>query len=196
MGPGTVKTTALSVCRRPFVLGLPGLEHRCLSGREFKSAADVQAAWLDAIDLVETETFFFIDDDDALPDDYLSVLEECAERGAAVAYTDEDVGGTRRARGEYSQARHLADPLLLHHLVLCRTEVARKVASALPRGHFWPELMLYWAMARRGGAAYVPRVGYHWRPRPGGLHRAWFTVLGIHRSRAWCAQNRGTSETL
>lgn len=184
-----MNVTALTVARRPVHLGIPGVQHACLAGREFRRAADVQAAWLDALDLVQTPHFFFIDDDDALPADHLEVLAECVATGAALAYTDEMVNGERRTRGTYSQAAHAEDPCLLHHLVLCETALARDVARTLPRGHYWPEMMLFWEMAKRGGAAYVPRVGYHWNKGAAGLHSAWFTVLGMSNSRAWCMEN-------
>lgn len=182
--------TALTVARRPVHLGIYGVEHACLAGREFRRAADVQAAWLDAIELVRTPYFFFIDDDDSLPADHLDVLAQCIYQGAAVAYTDESVNGLIRRSRLYSQYEHLADPLLLHHLVVCETAIALDVARSLPRGHYWPEMQLYWEMAKRGGAAYVPRVGYHWNKGETGLHREWFTVLGIANSRAWCMENQ------
>lgn len=182
--------TALTVSRQPTGIRFPGLQHRCLHGRHFRSAADVQRAWFDAIALVDTEHFFFIDDDDYLPPNYPEVLERCVAAGAAIAYTDEEVNGARRDRAPYSQDAHLQNPLLVHHLVLCSTEAARQVVADLPLGHFWPEMLLYWRMAQRGRAVHVPEIGYLWNKRPSGLHRQWFTVLGMENSRAWCAQNR------
>lgn len=185
-----MNVTALTVARERVHMGIPGVHHRCLSGREFKRAADVQRAWFDAVALVDTEHFFFIDDDDELPPDHLRVLQRCVDAGAAIAYTDEQVNGERRVRAPYSQEAHLANPTLVHHLVLCRTELALEVIRDLPRGHFWPEMLLFWEMARRGGAVHVPEVGYLWHRSAGGLHTKWFTVLGMHNARAWCAQNR------
>lgn len=185
-----MNVTALTVARQYVHMGIPGVQHRCLHGRRFSSAFDVQAAWLDAIELVDTPHFFFIDDDDALPEDHLDVLEACLATGAGIAYTDELAGDRLRAPGSYSQAAHLDDATLLHHLVLCETALAKEVARGLPRGHYWPEMMLFWEMAKRGGAAYVPRVGYHWNVRETGLHTEWFTVLGMANSQAWCWRNR------
>ena len=182
--------TALTVSRAPVRRSWTGLEHRNLAGRIFGRAADVQAAWFDAIALVDTPHFFFVDDDDELPPDYLSVLSRCLEAGSAIAYTDEQVGPARRHRAPYSQAAHLKDPALVHHLVLCETAAARAAVAALPRGDFWPEMLLYWHMAAAGGATHVPEVGYLWHRRATGLHAQWFTVRGMHNARAWCAQNR------
>lgn len=181
--------TALTVARAPMSFDYPGLESRCLAGREFRRPADVQAAWLDALELVDTPRFFFIDDDDELPPNYLEVLARCAEAGTGIAYTDESVNGERRSRGPYSQAAHLKDPTLVHHLVLCDTQLARDVARDLPRGHFWPEMLLYWEMAKRGGATHVPEIGYHWNKRDRGLHLEWFTVLGMTNAHRWCMEN-------
>lgn len=184
-----MKVTALTVSRAPVDHRIHGVASRCLHGRHFKRAADVQAAWFDAIDLVDTPHFFFIDDDDAVPPGHADVLARCLDAGTAIAYTDEQVNTERRSRASYSQAAHLANPTLVHHLVVCRTDVARAVLRDLPRGDFWPEMLLYWEMAKRGGATHVPEVGYLWNKGERGLHKEWFTVLGMANSRNWCAQN-------
>lgn len=181
--------TALSVSRLGCSFAFEGLQHCCLAGREFATATDVQRAWFDAVQLVDTPYFFFLDDDDALPEDYTRVLQRCVDAQVGVAYTDELVNGERRVRRPYTQAAHLQDTTLLHHLVLCDTELAKAVIQDLPRGHYWPELMLYWEMAKSGGAAYVDDVGYLWQKKSTGLHRSWITVRGMANSRAWCAAN-------
>lgn len=169
--------------------GWPGLERVEIRGRRFDRAADVQRAWFDAIKLVRTPYFFFIDDDDDLPQDYLRVLDRCVAAGAAVAYTDEEINGARRHRGPYSQAAHLSNPTLVHHLVLCRTADARAALENLPAGDFWPEMLLYWQMAKIGGAEHVPEVGYQWNRGDQGLHRWWWTVRGMHNSIMWCKEH-------
>jgi len=181
--------TALTVARNHVNLDYPGLSHRCLAGRIFSKASHVQAAWFDAISMVHTPYFFFIDDDDELPSNYTSVLRKCLEADTAIAYTDESVAGEYRSRDEYSQSNHLANPVLVHHLVLCNTAIAKKAIDRLPRGDYWPEMMLYWEMAKLGGASYTPEIGYHWNRGPTGLHKAWFTVFGMHNSIKWCKQN-------
>lgn len=185
-----MNVTALTVAREPTSMAIPGAVHRCLSGRIFKSAADVQRAWFDAVELVRTPYFFFIDDDDSVPAELPEVLESCIKSGAAVCYTDEMVGPQRRIRQDYSQEAHLSNPTLVHHLVLCETSTAKAAMRDLPRGHFWPEMLLFWQMAKIGGAAHIPEVGYHWNKKDKGLHSEWFTVFGMANSRAWCEQNR------
>lgn len=184
-----MNVTALTVSRSPVFREWPALEHRCLSGRVFRRAEHVQCAWFDAIALVETSHFFFIDDDDDLPGDYLSVLDQCLSTRRAIAFTDEQVHGCRRRRHAYSQQLHIENPTLVHHLVLCETAVARAAIEDLPRGDYWPEMLLYWRMAELGGAAHVPEVGYLWHRQPKGLHSQWFTVSGMHNSRSWCQQS-------
>lgn len=181
--------TALTVSRHGVRMHYPGLVHKCLAGRHFTKARHVQEAWFDAIKLVETPYFFFIDDDDDLPTNYQSVLNQCLNANLAIAYTDEYMGQEYRSREVYSQANHLANPALVHHLVLANTVIANQAITNLPRGDYWPEMMLYWEMAKLGGAAYIPEVGYHWHKRELGLHKEWFTVLGIHNSSQWCRQN-------
>lgn len=131
-------------------------------------------ARMNVIKRVETEKFFFLDDDDDLPKDYLDVLEECDKAQADIAYTDELItyrSGAKRVdvKGPYSREAHGTNAMLLHHLVLCDTRAARAAVRELPRGDYCPEMLLYGHMAR-GGAAYIPRVGYHWN-KLDGLHR-------------------------
>jgi len=181
--------TALTVARKVVTMDYTDLIHVCLSGRNFSRAKHVQLAWFDAIKLVKTPYFFFIDDDDHLPSNYISVLQKCKDANTAIAYTDEYVADEYRARDKYSQANHLANPTLAHHLVLCNTSIANEAIRNLPLGEFWPEMMLYWEMAKLGGASYIPEIGYHWNRGPTGLHKQWFTVLGMHNTIQWCKQN-------
>lgn len=181
--------TACTVSLYGMTKAWSGLWHVEVRGRRFERARDVQCAWFDAIAAVPTPYFFFIDDDDDLPADYLQVIDRCMKADAAIAYTDEMVDGQRRHRADYSQAAHLANPQLVHHLVLCRTADARAALEAVPRGDFWPEMLLYWQMAKIGCAKHVPEVGYHWQRRPDGLHRWHWTVRGIHNSLMWCKSN-------
>jgi hypothetical protein len=107
----------------------------------------------------------YLDEDDARPRDYPSVLEECAAVSANMAYTDELIcrkGGDPiySRKRPYDQETQLRDPLLVHHLVLMRTSAAREVVASLPRGEFF-ESMIFFEMAKRG-AIYVPRMGYIW----------------------------------
>lgn len=189
-----MSVSAVTICRDRFTRRWPGLEHTVLSGRRFSSAADVQRAWFDSIALVRTPWFFWLDDDDELPDDYLQVLERCVSAGAPIAYTDEEIRrpdgsvAVRRA-APYSQAAHLQDPTLLHHLVVCNTAAARLALQRLPRGHYWPELQLFWEVAKQGGAAYVPAIGYVWNRGHTGLHAQWFTVVGQVQAQIWCMNN-------
>jgi len=140
------------------------------------NALDLLQARFDAVRRVNTKRFFFLDDDDDLPEDYLDVLEECAKRDSAIAYTDELIvrpDGTREVakRAKYSRKAHRTDSQLIHHLALCDTAAAKHSVARLPRGHFCPEFLLYWDLAKHG-ASYVPRIGYHWNKAPTGMH-AW-----------------------
>lgn len=165
----------------------PGLEvvvHRST----IRDAADLQRARFDVLAAVRTPRFFYLDDDDDLPPDYLDVLAECERRDAPLVYTDELVAGERRAAGEYGREEHLRRPLLVHHLALYDTAAARAEVEALPRGQYAPEVMLAWAIARRG-AAYVPRVGYCWNRAPRGMHNWPCTSISVVRAALWCKAN-------
>lgn len=168
--------TAIVLTKGEYRRQWPGLTvavHR----QEIKDARGLLDARFDAVAQVETDHFFFLDDDDELPADYLDVLQECESADAKVCYTDECVVScqdrrlTFTKRGSYSREKHKADAQLIHHLALCNAEAARESIARLPRGHFCPELLLYWDLAR-GGAAYVERVGYYWFRDVTGMH-AW-----------------------
>lgn len=170
-----------------------GAERLCVPGGVIRSAAEQQAAWFRSIEPVRTPWFFWLDDDDDVPDDIGDVLAQCQNTEFDVAYTDElRVGsdGTHSVRrgAPYSREAHLRDPMMLHHLVLMRTNVAREVLPGLPRGHYWPEMMLTWALAARG-AHYVPRIGYVWRRSAEGMSQQWWATHGMVRSQLWAKVN-------
>ncbi len=165
----------------------PGLQI-VVQQQTITNAAEQLAARFGAIRQVRTERFFFLDDDDDLPVDYLDVLSECEKHDAPLVYTDEIVMtrmnapvGSVLAKGSYSRERHYRNPTLLHHLVLCDTAASLVAIERLPSGHYWPEFLLYWELAR-GGAPYVPRVGYIWNKREEGMHLWSSTIRGQMRA--------------
>lgn len=182
-----MNTTALVLTAGDYSCSWRGLD--CVVQRQVITDAGEQlAARFAAVKKVRTKFFFFLDDDDGLPDDYLDVIAECESHDAPVVYTDELVltpmntpVGSVLAKGPYSRDRHYRNPTLLHHLVLCNTRAAVEAIGHLPRGHYWPEFLLYWELAR-GGAPYVPRIGYVWNKREGGMHVWSSTVRGQVRA--------------
>lgn len=164
----------------------PGLEV-VVRQQVFSDAAGMQAARFDAIEHVRTPYFFFIDDDDELPADYLDVLADCRAVCSPIAYTDEEIVSEDGQRsvitsGPYSREAHYRNAMMLHHLVLCETAAALDAVARLPRGHYWPEFMLYWELAR-AGAGYVPRVGYVWHKRAGRLNTLPWAAVSQTRAR-------------
>lgn len=179
--------TAVVLSARRYARRWDGIE--VLVHRSFISdAAQLQRARFDAALKVRTKHFFYLDDDDDLPVDYLQVLQQCTQAGAPLAYTDELVAGERVSRRPYSRAAHLGDPQLVHHLALYRTEAARRAIAALPLGHYAPEVMLSWQVAKEG-AAYLPIVGYHWHRTPGGMHSWPCTSMSQARALIWARAN-------
>lgn len=153
-----------------------------------RTAADLQAARFGAVNRVRAPHFFFLDDDDDLPEDYLDVLDECVRTEAALTYTDEMVNEKPRCSAPYSQRAHFDDALLVHHLALYRTADAQDAVRRLPRGHYCPEFMLSWEVAKRG-AAYIPRIGYRWNRRATGMHTWPCTSLSQTRALLWAKEN-------
>lgn len=158
----------------------------------FHDAAGLLDARFAAIGRVETERFFFLDDDDDLPADFGDVLSECLQHPEPLIYTDEVIrtGGQEHTRrgGPYSQAAYAADPTLIHHLAVCDTAAAREVIPTLPRGEYGFEPMFYWELAKRG-ARHVPRVGYIWHAGHGGMHRTPSITRAMVNALVWTKEN-------
>jgi hypothetical protein len=150
-----------------------------------RDALQLQSSRFNAIAKVQTPYFFFLDDDDDLPNDYLDVLAECIAAKSAITYTDELINGELSRSENYQQKLHLDRPLLIHHLALYETSKARAAARFLPRGHYAPELLLSWQVAK-SGAAYIPRVGYHWNSSRRGMHTWSSTSMSWARALQWC----------
>jgi hypothetical protein len=185
--------TAVVLSPEPVELALPGvtvLNHVS----KFDDHWGMNKARRMALRSVQTDYWFFMDSDDCLPADYLSVLAECVAQDTAVAYTDELVcpegkEAFVRRPGEYTQAKHAASITLLHHLVLCRTADTEKVVKELPIDTLALfEFMLYFRLAARS-AGYVPRVGYQWN-RGKGFHTKPDALQAVVLAAAWCNRNK------
>ena len=181
--------TAIVLSARPVTLEIPGVEVLS-SVQEISSVAQLYGVRLDVLRRVNTEFCFYLDDDDELPPDYLSVLDECVGHGLALAYTDELVRyrGSEAVRksAPYDLALHKRSPMLVHHLALMRTADAARAARRMPaQGSLSVEQPLYMELAK-GGAAYVPRIGYVWNRSPAGISH-WPRMLGAQiASQRWC----------
>lgn len=164
---------------------------------DIKSFQSYQRSWFMAVQEVQTEWFFFLDHDDRLPDGFSGILDRLLATAGfgSLAYTNEvvvnDAGiHTELKKGPYSQESHLRNPMLCHHLVLGRTETARQVIEKCPRGHFMPEMMVYFQMAKKG-AIWLDEAGYLWHRSHSGMSY-WPSALAAQvASIRWSAQNAG-----
>lgn len=189
--------TAIVLSAMPVSLQLPGITV-LPRVQVLRDPAALHSARLDALAHVTTPYCFFLDDDDALPDDYLSVLGECVarmqEHGVPMAYTDElliEEGKqpVRRTCYSYDNEFHVNAPMAVHHLVLMDTARAQAVAGTLARGNYWTEHMLYWALGREG-AEYVKRIGYHWHRNPRGFSRMPAILTAQVMAQRWIHQQK------
>ena len=185
--------TAVILSSKPVTTTIPGVAV-VSHVSTFSDAAGLLNARIAALDKVLTERFFFLDDDDVLPDNYLDVLQRCVETGTPVAYTNElvcapDGTGRLRKSGPYSQDAHIADFMLLHHLVLCRTDLAREAAKRIPRGTYGAESLLFFEAAK-AGATWVDEVGYIWNRSGSGLSQHHSLLIGHVQSVTWAERNR------
>lgn len=150
--------------------------------------ADYYRAWSHAALSVRTTHFFFLDDDDSLEGDVEAHLTRLVDARAGVAYTDEVVQGDVRRSAPYSQALHLRNPQLVHHLAVFETKPAQCAILEGPHGAFWPEMAISWLVAKRAGAHYLPESCYQ-RPLIGGLSRHPQIVMSQMRTALWCKEN-------
>ena len=181
--------TAIVLSARPVTLEIPGVQVLA-SVQAITSVRQLYDVRLEVLGRVTTPFCFYLDDDDELPDDYLSVLDECAAHDVPLAYTDELVRylgkEVRRTGMPYRLKDHQDNPMLVHHLALMRTRDAVQAAARLPRTmDFAVEQPLYMEIAK-AGAAYVPRIGYIWnRTRSGISH--WPQMMAAQvRALRWC----------
>lgn len=180
--------TAIVLSAHPVALELPGVVV-LPSVQKITTVEQLYDIRLDVLGRVDTEFCFYLDDDDELPDDYLSVLDECMSHALPLAYTDELVryrgGESVRRSAPYSLERHKQDVMLVHHLAVMRTADAVRAASQLPRGDFAVEQPLFMELAK-GGAVYVPRTGYIWNRSTTGISHWPQMIAAQIRAKRWC----------
>lgn len=187
-----MNVSAVVLSSKPVALEIPGVTV-VPHVSTFADAAGLLRARLAALQKVKTEWFFFLDDDDELPADYLRVLGRCMAVDTPLAYTDELVrlsDGREQVRrsAPYSQDRHVQDFCLIHHLAVCKTEAARRAARKIPRGTYGVEPLLFFQVAKEG-ATYIDEVGYIWN-KGSGLNRHPSLLIGLVQSATWAHRNR------
>lgn len=181
--------TAIVLSAKPVTLHLPGVVV-LPSVQQIGSVKQLYDLRLQVLSRVSTPFCFYLDDDDALPADYMEVLQECADHHLPLAYTDELVNyrgcSAVRQSEPYSLERHKQAPMLVHHLAVMRTADAVSAAQSLPRAmDFSVEQPLYMEIAK-GGAAYVPRVGYIWNRALTGISHWPQMIAAQVRAQRWC----------
>lgn len=177
--------TAVVLSAQPVTLQVPGVTVLGHVGA-FGSAAGLLAARFAAIERVRTSHFFFLDDDDELPEDFGRVLDQCLRRRAAVAYTNElvvrpDGSACVRRSAPYRREDWRRSLTVIHRLAVCRTAAALRAMARVPRGRYGFEPLLYPEIAKEG-AAWVDEVGYIWRQRAGSLSHNPDVMLGMAQS--------------
>lgn len=158
----------------------------------FNDAAGLLESRLNALAQVKTEWFFYLDDDDELPEDYAEVLQQCIAAKTPLAYTDELITGDNarlRKSAPYSQDVFIRNPLLVHHLAVCNVNAARRAMYFIPHGTFTVENLLFFQVAK-GGATYIPRVGYIWHRKPTGLSNTPNLIIAQVQSSTWAARHK------
>lgn len=160
----------------------------------FSEARGLLDSRIASLERIDTEWFFWLDDDDELPEDFPRVLAKCLKVKTPLAYTDElvtNADGTayRRCGQKYSQDAHIDNMTLIHHLAVCKTEVARDAAKRIPRGLYAVENLLFFEVAKQG-VTYINEIGYVWHRRKTGLNADPSLLIGLVQSATWAHRNR------
>ena len=182
--------TAVVLSAKPVTLEIPGVTVLGHVG-VIRDAAELYAARLAAVRKVKTPWFFCLDDDDALPDNYLELLARCMASSAAVAYTNEllcmpDGTQMERKSAPYDRAAFQRSVTPIHHLAVCRTDAAHRAMERIPASGSWGFEPMLFAEVARDGAQWFDEVGYIWRQRAGGgLSRHPSVPYAMVRSAQW-----------
>lgn len=186
--------TAVIMSREPHRRDVPGCKVLNFN-RAFRDIVGFKEAWMAALRCVTTEWFFFLDVDDQVPKDFQRVLDLCLAQETPIVYTDElrinDARvSVRMEKAPYSEEALIQNVMLMHHLVLCRTELAQAALVKVPPGLFLPEPIVYFEVAKQGGATYIPEIGYHWHRGAGGLSTRPESIVAQVRTHQWIINNR------
>ena len=184
-----MSVTAVILSARPVDVQIPGVTVLPWVS-QFQDAAGLYAARLAATRAVQTEWFFHLDDDDALPGDFGDVLGECLRARAPLAFTNEllhllDGRQALRRPGPYRRSIFRERFTHLHHLVVCRTDAAHAAMARIPQAGQWGFEPMLFAEVARGGAHWVERVGYVWRQRLGSFGRRTDVTAAMARAAQW-----------
>lgn len=184
--------SAVVLSAKPIGVSLPGVtivNHVS----QFADAKGLLDARLEAIGKVQTKWFFFLDDDDELPEDYPRILDKCISVKTPLAYTDELItsedGASKIRKSEsYSEDKFIRNRTLIHHLAVCKTDAALKASKVIPRGTYAIENLLFFQIAKQG-ATYIDEIGYIWHRRQG-LHKHHSIAVGFVQSAIWANRNK------
>ena len=131
-----LNVTAVILSAKPCATQVAGL-HTLKHISQFSDAVGLLEQRISAVHKVQTSHFFMLDDDDSLPVDYLEVLRECLAAGQPVAYTNElviheDGRECLHRRAPWAETDSMQRIRMLHHLVLCDTNAARRACARVP----------------------------------------------------------------
>lgn len=140
---------------------------------------------LEALMKVQTETFFFQDDDDPLPNKYIEAPSGLVYGDfikLTTAYDFED----RTPAFEWASLKHLGNPCNIHR-AFCNTLQAQAIAGLLPKEEHWTEIMLYYFLAKHYGATMDRSLDMFWRVKSSGMHVK--ASPSVMRSVSWIMSN-------
>lgn len=132
---------------------------------------------------VDTETFYYQDDDDPLPNHYPEVAQGLVYGDMYTLFQGEL---TRVKLWPYHKRAHVTNPVHLHK-AFCNTEQAQRVMRLLPEGPYWTEYLLYYFLANAYGGHYDASLEMHWHRKSTGMHVG--ATPSMVNSIKWAAMN-------
>lgn len=138
--------------------------------------ADDYAARLRAIAKVTEPAFFFLDEDDS----YQAMEYLPATMKIGLEHHVNKLSGYNVVRtcSNYSLAKHLDMPQLVHNSWVVNTAKAREVLATMPvSGEYYFQHMFTYLFIKRFGFEHEPRLSYRWEIAPTGYHRHAATAI-------------------
>ena len=136
----------------------------------FKCPADSYTARLHAISKVAEPAFFFLDYDDEYKD--MAYFPATMKIGVENWVNKQAGFNITKTVSNYSLAKHLVTPQLVHSAWTVNTEKARFIVEKMPKsGAYYFEHMFTYMFIKEFGFEHEPKLKYQWEIFSSGLHK-------------------------
>ena len=158
--------TCITLSKEPFVrTDIPGGFEYVNYVSDFKnSMAALHDSWLNAVMLVRTKGFIFVDSDDPFP------VNVRLPKDKAILIGDEIILRFLHNKSFYTEEDYINNPTAIHKAV-CLTSPVHRLLPFIPKGTYLTEWMIYSCLIKLGGFEYDNSFVYTWNKQLGkGMH--------------------------